>query len=93
MAGMERRLTVAAERFARVARDVAARDAWDEMWTDMLDDPPTRKSYGGVIAHLITHSMHHRSQVLYLMRRIGLKSLPEGDVLSWEAQTEPKGPR
>jgi uncharacterized damage-inducible protein DinB len=28
--------------------------------------------------------MHHRAQVLYLLRKLGLEGLPEGDVLSWE---------
>jgi uncharacterized damage-inducible protein DinB len=28
--------------------------------------------------------MHHRAQVLYMLRQLGLTELPEGDVLSWE---------
>ncbi|MEO2015569.1 MAG: hypothetical protein ABGZ53_14495 [Fuerstiella sp.] len=30
--------------------------------------------------------MHHRAQVLYMLRRVGVVDLPEGDVLSWESQ-------
>ena len=45
--------------------------------------------YGGGIAHVITHSMHHRAQPLYMLRRLGIEGLPEGDVLSWE---QPAGP-
>lgn len=81
---MRTMLDRASDRLARVSRGVAARDGWDELWTDSLDDPPTRKTYGGAIAHVITHSMHHRAQVLHMLRRLGLKDLPEGDVLSWE---------
>jgi len=28
--------------------------------------------------------MHHRAQLLYLLRLSGVDSLPEGDVFSWE---------
>ena len=80
------RFDLAATDLAVVARDVADRGAWDEHWVDVLDDPPTEKTYGGAIAHVLTHSMHHRAQVLYMLRRLGLEGLPEGDVLSWERQ-------
>jgi len=78
------RLDVAAARLATVARKVADQDAWDHRWTDVLDDPPASKTYGGAIAHVITHSMHHRAQLLYMLRQSGLMELPEGDVFSWE---------
>ena len=42
------------------------------------------KPFGAAIAHVITHSMHHRAQVLNMMRHLGMKDLPEGDVFSWE---------
>jgi len=84
VAGMLQRLCVAAERLAKVARSVADRGAWDETWLDHLDDPPREKTYGGGIAHVITHSMHHRAQLLYMLRLTGVSELPEGDVFSWE---------
>jgi uncharacterized damage-inducible protein DinB len=65
---------------------VADRNGWDETWVDVLDTPPAPKTYGGAIAHVITHSMHHRAQLLYMMKTIGLRDLPEGDVLSWETR-------
>jgi uncharacterized damage-inducible protein DinB len=84
VAAMMGRLNLAAGDLARAARAVNTRNGWDERFVDTLDDPPAEKSYGGAIAHAITHSMHHRAQVLYMMRQLGLKNLPEGDVLSWE---------
>ncbi len=87
-----RRLHIAADRLAAVARSVAARGAWDERWLDTLDQPPTEKTYGGAIAHVITHSMHHRAQLLYMLRKLGVANLPEGDVLSWERQLPPLTP-
>ena len=81
---MTDRLDRAAANLARVARAVAERNGWDERFLDTVDEPPTEHSYGGGIAHVITHSMHHRAQLLYLLRKLGLEGLPEGDVLSWE---------
>jgi uncharacterized damage-inducible protein DinB len=80
------RLDRAASILAGVAREVADRNGWDETWVDVLDTPPAPKTYGGAIAHVITHSMHHRAQLLYMMKTIGLRDLPEGDVLSWETR-------
>jgi uncharacterized damage-inducible protein DinB len=82
------RLDRAASHLASVARAVSERGGWDERWVDVLDNPPAEKTYGGGIAHVITHSMHHRAQLLYMLRRLGVGGLPEGDVLSWERQTE-----
>jgi uncharacterized damage-inducible protein DinB len=83
------RLDRAAAQLADVAKKVAARGDWDDRWMDVLDDPPMEKTYGGAIAHVITHSMHHRAQLLYMLRQLGLQDLPEGDVLSWEQQRGP----
>jgi uncharacterized damage-inducible protein DinB len=80
------RLDRAAADLSTLSRDIARRDAWDERFVDVLDNPPREKSFGGAIAHVITHNMHHRAQLLYMMRRLGVHGLPEGDVLSWEQQ-------
>ena len=77
-------LDVTAANLARVDRSVASRNAWDERWIDTLDDPPTDKTYGGAIAHILAHSMHHRAQLLYMLRMLAVTPLPEGNVFSWE---------
>jgi uncharacterized damage-inducible protein DinB len=46
----------------QVAHAVRTRDGWDDRWLDVLDNPPKEKTYGGALAHAITHSMHHRAQ-------------------------------
>lgn len=51
-----------------------------------MDAPPAPKSIGGTIAHVITHDMHHRSEILNMLGQLGVANLPEGDVLGWEAQ-------
>ena len=82
VAGLITRLDKAAERLAKLAKSVRDRNAWDELWLDPIDGQ--EKTYGGAIAHVITHSMHHRAQIRYLMRCLGVSNLPEGDVLTWE---------
>jgi len=84
VSGLMRRLDAAAARLRSVAREIGDRNAWDEEWLDYLDRPPQKKSYGTAIAHVLTHSMHHRAQLLYLLRLSGVTDLPEGDVFSWE---------
>lgn len=84
--GLLARLDAAEVGLARVARSVRDRGALDERWRDQPDDPTSEKTYGGAIAHVITHSMHHRAQAIYMLGKLGLKDLPEGDVLSWEQQ-------
>jgi uncharacterized damage-inducible protein DinB len=85
---MIRRLDAAAERFRAVSRDIADRNAWDDMWLDYIDKPAVERSYGTTIAHVLTHSMHHRAQVLYLLRLTGVPNLPEGDPFSWENRSD-----
>jgi uncharacterized damage-inducible protein DinB len=88
VAGMIERLDRAAADLATLARGVAQRGGWDERWPDPRGNPPIERTYGGTILHVITHSMHHRAHVLYMLRRLGVEDLPEGDVLSWEDQLD-----
>jgi len=88
ISGMLRRLTVAETRLQKIARKVKADNGWDNVWVDHLDDPPREKTFGTALAHVITHSMHHRAQVLYMLRLSGVEPLPEGDVFSWEARVD-----
>jgi uncharacterized damage-inducible protein DinB len=82
--GLTERHTLAGERFHRLARRLTDESRLEELWTDALDDPPTEKTFGGALAHVITHDMHHRAQLLYMLDKLGLRDLPEGDLLGWE---------
>jgi uncharacterized damage-inducible protein DinB len=77
-------LDAAGQDFAALSRQIAREGRWDDTFTDVLDQPPRQKSFGGAIAHVITHSMHHRAQAMYMMEQLGLRGHIEGDVLSWE---------
>jgi uncharacterized damage-inducible protein DinB len=68
----------------QLARRIVDEQRLDEKYFDTLDSPPTAKSFGGTIVHLATHGMHHRAQLLYMLRSLGVEELPEGDALSWE---------
>ena len=74
--------------FATLARRIADERRWDVTYLDTLDNPPRPKSYGGTIAHVITHNMHHRSEIIHTLTRLGLADVLEGDVLSWEQQSQ-----
>ena len=71
--------------FTALAHRIRDAGTWDARWVDILDDPPQEKSYGGAILHVITHNMHHRSDVMHMLHRLGVEGVIEGDMLSWEA--------
>ena len=66
--------------FEAVARAVADEGRLDEIM-QVRDKRFTR---GSAIVHVATHGMHHRAQVLNMLRRLGVGDLIEGDVISWE---------
>lgn len=72
--------------FAAFARGVERDGRLDEFFTDVLDEPPTRKSLGGGIGHVITHNMHHRAEVQHMLHRLGVPDadIPEGDLMGWD---------
>jgi uncharacterized damage-inducible protein DinB len=84
--GLLRRLDVMAVDLATVSTRLQRENKLDQCFVDHLDNPPRKKPYGGAIVHVITHSMHHRAQLLYMLRRLGVQNLIEGDALNWEMQ-------
>jgi uncharacterized damage-inducible protein DinB len=78
------RLSLAAKDLADVARRIRDEGRLDQMYSDPQGEPPIPRPMGGMIVHVITHSMHHRAQALYLMEQLGLTNLPGGDALDWE---------
>ncbi len=84
--GLLHRLDIVAADLAAISTRLAREGKLDGCFIDHLDNPPRKKPFGGAIVHVITHSMHHRAHLLYMLRRLGEKNLIEGDVLSWEMQ-------
>src|SRR2546426_225408 len=69
--------------FAALACTVRDQGRWDAAYVDVLDNPPQDKTFGGTIAHVITHNMHHRSEIIHMLTGLGIENVLEGDVLSW----------
>jgi uncharacterized damage-inducible protein DinB len=82
--GMLTRLTIVAKDFAEFATAVEREGRADAMCTNA--EKEGKWPLGSVIAHLITHSMHHRAQVMYLLEKLGVQNVIEGDALGWEGQ-------
>jgi|SRR5579871_1816749 len=76
------RLTLASKELAELATRVERDGIADAMW---IGGGGSMRTLGGGIAHLITHSMHHRAQALYIMEQLGLSDVIEGDALGWES--------
>jgi uncharacterized damage-inducible protein DinB len=77
------RLTLATKELAEFAMRVEREGRADEMFTG---GSGRKHSLGGGIAHLLTHSMHHRAQAMYILEQLGLEDVIEGDALGWESQ-------
>jgi uncharacterized damage-inducible protein DinB len=82
--GMLSRLTIVAKDFAEFATRIEHEGRADEMVTNLENG--NRRSVGGVIAHLLTHSMHHRAQILSMLDQLGVPNVIEGDALGWESE-------
>ena len=82
--GLLARLEAARADFAALARRIGREGRWDETFIDVLDQPPRPKTFGGAIAHVITHDMHHRAQAMLMMEQLGVREHIEGDALTWE---------
>lgn len=72
--------------FADYARILVAEDRLDKTYVDVLDTPPTSKTFGGTLLHVLTHTTVHRWEIQHMLQRLGLPDLLEGDALSWEAK-------
>ncbi len=80
------RLDTVASELRTLAETLATEGRIDSTFVDLLDDPPKEKTFGGALVHVATHGMHHRAQVLWMLRELGVGELPEGDALGWEAR-------
>jgi uncharacterized damage-inducible protein DinB len=85
MSELQQRFEAAFSDFAQVARGIRDAQRLNELYVDVLDQPPQQKSYAGTILHVITHDHMHRAEILHMLERLGIQGLVEGDVLSWEA--------
>ncbi len=81
--GMLKRLTIVAKDFADLALKVEREGREDELIVSPRNG--SKRTGGSVIAHAITHGMHHRAQILFILEQLGVQEVIEGDVLGWES--------
>jgi hypothetical protein len=74
----------AAREFARVARRIRDRGAWDDMFVDALCEPPQSFTYGGVISHILSYGAVRREMLASVLTELGA-TLQPGDPILWEA--------
>jgi AraC family transcriptional regulator len=80
---LRKRLGEAGPAFLEIVRDVRARGAWDTAFVDATCKPPESFTYGGMAAHVLTHSAYRRNVVLEALQRHGL-DVADSDPLAWE---------
>ncbi len=86
--GLLSRLTEAGRELSILAHRIRRENRWDDVFVDVLDEPPRPKTFGGTIGHVITHNMHHRAQAMLMLEQLGVKEHVEGDLLTWEATAQ-----
>ena len=79
-----RRFDRAARIFARVARSIRDRGAWDDAFVDALCEPPQSFTYGGVISHILGYGAVRREALASVLTELGA-TVPPGDPILWEA--------
>ena len=78
------RLTAVAKLLGDFALKMEREGREDELVVVNLQNGYSRTA-GGVVAHILTHGMHHRAQAISIMEQLGAKDVIEGDVLGWES--------
>jgi len=75
----------AAVGFARVAKRIRDRGAWEDAFVDALCEPPQSFTYGGVLAHILTYGAVRREALASVLRELGADVPSSGDPIEWEA--------
>ena len=75
----------AAREFARLARGIRDRGAWDDAFVDALCEPPQSFTYGGVLAHVLSYGTVRREALANVLAELGAGPISTGDPIMWEA--------
>jgi AraC family transcriptional regulator len=70
--------------FARIARGIAGRGAWDDAFVDALCEPPQSFTYGGVLAHVAHYGAIRTHALAGVLGELGAE-VSSGDPIEWEA--------
>jgi uncharacterized damage-inducible protein DinB len=90
-AELESRLDLAAADLRTVAERVRREVRLDEVMEIAIRGwpAPFRFTRGTALVHVCTHGVHHRAQVLNMLRRLEASPLPEIDAIEWELTRQP----
>ena len=78
------RFDAAARGFARIARSVRDRGAWDDAFVDALCEPPQSFTFGGVFAHVLEYGAIRREMLASVLGELGA-TVAAGDPILWES--------
>ncbi|MGC4105151.1 MAG: DinB family protein [Thermomicrobiales bacterium] len=67
--------------FTAAAQAFASAERLDETFTDSFGEPQT---FGAAFLMVILHNEGHRTEVLHILRRLGLDDVPEVDYGLWD---------
>lgn len=99
VADLPRRFARVAPRFARVARSIRDRGAWDDAFVDALCEPPQSFTYGGVLAHVVTYGAIRREMLASVLTELGAvpptgpDAPDDADPILWEQRRWWAAPR
>jgi len=63
--------------------DIAGKFPLDEVIERPRGDSVRRFTRAHILVHVTTHSMHHRAQIINMLRHVGVDKLPTGSVMHW----------
>lgn len=63
--------------------DIAPRFPLGEVLSRTRGDTIYRYTRAHIIAHVTTHSVHHRAQIVNMLRQLGVEDRPSGSVMAW----------
>ncbi len=79
-----RRFERAARDFARLARRIRDRGAYDDAFVDALCEPPQSFTYGSVLAHVLTFGAVRREALAGVLAELGASVPGPVDPIHWE---------
>jgi AraC family transcriptional regulator len=79
-----RRMERVSRAFARLARGIRDRGAWDDAFVDALCEPPQSFTYGGVLAHVLSYGAIRREALASVLAELGARVPSSGDPIEWE---------
>jgi AraC-like DNA-binding protein/uncharacterized damage-inducible protein DinB len=91
--GMLARMDRAFPRFAELARQVRDQGDWDRSFTDAVCEPPETFTFGGMLAHVVTHAAHRRAVIVEALQQLGLEEPSGSDPIDWERRMSPAAAR